>query len=517
MNLFAGYSAPGGITGSAEIKRLQRTLGVMPDGAWGPASEKAYNDYLKSFKEPMTAKYQVDGYTAPGMLRSQQDVKLMQQSLGKVKVDGIWGPETDRAYRGRMAYEAANPEQFATRWTSNGYDSERYMGGLTPASILDSAPAPIYTQSKKSPLPQQQMQEIIAQKLAAFQRDQPARPAPGYAANPGAASAAPTPALPRAAGSSVADEGGRVLSPQEKRAEEEAREIAAYQKRVEERRAAGERHRQEEREEKKRQRQEQEKREMRAQETSKAEGYTPFTLYSEKDFAVQNASGVLNYTTALENKESCCNLYSVVIDGKTHYFTGEVFVGKRHNVINPYLTDASAEKEIVFIDGLLDSKLIKYEGLIHSHPYSNRRNAFSGKMGDAAVATLSGDIYLTTADGNIYLLSRPDNLFEDVLSSGGTLLHSSLNGIESDPADTERYLDAWQALEDWYIDPPTNVYKEGLHTTITTNMREPNKGYLNEVIATIAELAPEFLLNAAIKRLYGIGGFYLYQKIRKSS
>lgn len=96
-------------------------------------------------------------------------------------------------------------------------------------------------------------------------------------------------------------------------------------------------------------------------------------------------------------------------------------------------------------------------------------------------------------------------------------MHSSLNGIESDPADTERYLDAWQALEDWYIDPPTNVYKEGLHTTITTNMREPNKGYLNEVIATIAELAPEFLLNAAIKRLYGIGGFYLYQKIRRSS
>lgn len=129
------HSAPKGVRSREELKELQKNIGVAPDGVWSAASEAAYEKYLEKFREPMTAAYQVEGYYAPGMVRNQKDVKMMQELLGNVAVDGVWGPETDSAYWQRIALEEARdsgsvPEVSAT------------LASRISAAIANTKPAP---------------------------------------------------------------------------------------------------------------------------------------------------------------------------------------------------------------------------------------------------------------------------------------------------------------------------------------------------------------------------------------
>lgn len=150
---YGGYAAPKGITGTAEIKKLQKTLDVPVDGVWGPISQKAYSDYLKKFNEPMTARYQVEGYSAPGMVRHQQDVRRMQELLG-VSADGIWGPETDKAYRQRMAQESgavAPTRANADKSNAIAESLKRIAASAAATPSIDSAAARSYTGSGNTP------------------------------------------------------------------------------------------------------------------------------------------------------------------------------------------------------------------------------------------------------------------------------------------------------------------------------------------------------------------------------
>lgn len=129
------HSAPKGVRSREELKELQKNIGVAPDGVWSAASEAAYEKYLEKFREPMTAAYQVEGYYALGMVRNQKDVKMMQELLGNVAVDGVWGPETDSAYWQRIALEEARdsgsvPEVSAT------------LASRISAAIANTKPAP---------------------------------------------------------------------------------------------------------------------------------------------------------------------------------------------------------------------------------------------------------------------------------------------------------------------------------------------------------------------------------------
>lgn len=49
----------------------------------------------------MGKKYVLDGYTTPAGVTDAEGVKKVQQMLG-VKADGVWGPQTQRAYNARM-------------------------------------------------------------------------------------------------------------------------------------------------------------------------------------------------------------------------------------------------------------------------------------------------------------------------------------------------------------------------------------------------------------------------------
>ncbi len=179
--------------------------------------------------------------------------------------------------------------------------------------------------------------------------------------------------------------------------------------------------------------------------TSKgSDGRSDFS--TNKDAVIVYASNLLNLTTARENKEACCNLYSVMVDGKRYYFTGEVFIGEYGNVVTPYLADSLWERLYVYLVGLSYFNPVKYEGFMHSHPYSSSSESFSNP--DSVVAFLSGDIYLTTQSGRIKKLTAKE---------------------------------AWDSK---FSNPPSKSYN-GLSSIDTTYVRNINEGYIpndNDVI-----------------------------------
>lgn len=56
------------------------------------------------------AKYYMNGYTPPEGVNSASKVKEYQRQLG-VKADGIWGPDTDAAYRTSLNRSAQRQAQ----------------------------------------------------------------------------------------------------------------------------------------------------------------------------------------------------------------------------------------------------------------------------------------------------------------------------------------------------------------------------------------------------------------------
>lgn len=69
------------------------------------------------------ASYYMDGYAPPQGVNSASKVKEYQRQLG-VKVDGIWGPDTDAAYRASIAQQqsAASNNTGGFTWGDSGRD-----------------------------------------------------------------------------------------------------------------------------------------------------------------------------------------------------------------------------------------------------------------------------------------------------------------------------------------------------------------------------------------------------------
>ena len=106
MNKNYGIVAPTGVRSEAELKRLQAMLRPRAaTGVWSREDQSAYDAYLKKeAADPLS--YRVYGYEPPAMVSNRARVESMQDILG-VKVDGLWGPQTQAAYDARRQEEAA--------------------------------------------------------------------------------------------------------------------------------------------------------------------------------------------------------------------------------------------------------------------------------------------------------------------------------------------------------------------------------------------------------------------------
>ena len=123
-----GYAPPQGVDSASKVKEYQRRLGVKADGIWGPDTDAAYRASLAagqntggySWGNSSSGKsYVMEGYTLPEGVNSSSAVKEYQRQLG-VKADGIWGPDTDAAYRASLA---AQQDTGGFTWGDSSRDS----------------------------------------------------------------------------------------------------------------------------------------------------------------------------------------------------------------------------------------------------------------------------------------------------------------------------------------------------------------------------------------------------------
>jgi len=166
-----GVKVPKGVQTEDELMRLQNTVGVPATGVWDSSSQAAYEKYLRRFGVPLTTAYQVEGYAAPGMVRNQRDVKIMQEALGNVTVDGIWGPETDGAYKARIGAENGPANASSLPISSGAEIAARIAERLdqissntgnksVPVPVVDSKASLPYTGSGSIPKVQPYQQTI---------------------------------------------------------------------------------------------------------------------------------------------------------------------------------------------------------------------------------------------------------------------------------------------------------------------------------------------------------------------
>jgi hypothetical protein len=492
-----GVKIPKGVQTEDELMRLQSTVGVPATGVWDFSSQAAYEKYLRRFGVPLTTAYQVEGYAAPGMVRNQRDVKIMQEALGNVTVDGIWGPETDGAYKARIGAENGPANASSLPISSGAEIAARIAERLdqissntgnksVPVPVVDSKASLPYTGSGSIPKVQPYQQTITqalirpaASATAARTTNAGNKPDLGKQPVKSRPIVKPSEFMPNA----YTDTYGEYP-----RSYGAARPVTDSQPSTDHGSDAGR------------------TRTPKDEDTSKGV-YEPFSLSLDKDSVIEYASSVLNITTARENKEACCNLYSVVIDGKKYYFTGEIFVGELDNVIEPYLTDALWELEDLFVDGLLDLKYVKYEGFMHSHPYYSGSDQYSGGIGDTGVAMLSGNIYLTTPTGNIYDLTRPDDLLQNFVNAADKLSLLELLFLQN--TDTDTYSAALSALKNWFNDPPEVPYND-LHSIDTTNTSINNEKIDHNIPKVIMDIIQRYW-----EKEYGPLGFDLYEATQK--
>jgi hypothetical protein len=402
-----------------ELMRLQSTVGVPATGVWDFSSQAAYEKYLRRFGVPLTTAYQVEGYAAPGMVH-QRDVKIMQEALGNVTVDGIWGPETDGAYKARIGAENGPTNASSLPISSGAEIAARIAERLdqissntgnksVPVPVVDSkAPLP-YTGSGSIPKVQPYQQTITqalirpaASATAARTTNAGNKPDLGKQPVKSRPIVKPSEFMPNA----YTDTYGEYP-----RSYGAARPVTDSQPSTDHGSDAGRTWT------------------PKDEDTSKNGDYDQYNVSPNKAAVIVYASNLLNLITAQENKEACCNLYSVIIDGKKYYFTGDVYIGEVDNVIAPYLSDIQWESLEAVLQGAVDFKLVQYEGFMHSHPYYGSSNKYSGGTGDSLVALLSGNIYLTTPDGHIFDLTRKQAI--SGLSDPPEVPYHNLNSIDT--------------------------------------------------------------------------------------
>ena len=93
---FWGWNA-GAIDGSfgpateAAVKRAQKAIGVNADGIWGPATQKAYDNFVAAMKA-----YKPEPVVRPTLRKGDRGewVKAAQRKLGFLAVDGDFGEKT---------------------------------------------------------------------------------------------------------------------------------------------------------------------------------------------------------------------------------------------------------------------------------------------------------------------------------------------------------------------------------------------------------------------------------------
>ena len=129
---------------------------------------------------------------------------------------------------------------------------------------------------------------------------------------------------------------------------------------------------------------------------------------SQEEFFTYTGSA-LNYWTVQSNQEHMCNVYSMHFDdGTVEYFAGQVYTGKRGNVIIPYLANIGMQGIPVKLAGWALKMDVRFEGVLHSHPNDRSEDNDQFSLGDAFVAAVSGKIFLTTPYGHVYALGRTD-------------------------------------------------------------------------------------------------------------
>lgn len=81
-------------------------------------------------------KYYVNGYTTPTGINSKEEVKRVQASLG-VKQDGIWGPQTQAAWKAQSQGSTFAPKPAAAVETAPPRPDYAVSGFTPPAGVTD--------------------------------------------------------------------------------------------------------------------------------------------------------------------------------------------------------------------------------------------------------------------------------------------------------------------------------------------------------------------------------------------
>ena len=173
-------------------------------------------------------------------------------------------------------------------------------------------------------------------------------------------------------------------------------------------------------------------------------------MFGKEEEMFTYSGSVLNYLTDYSGLEHMCGIYSVNHgDGRIEYISGPVVSGMQFgniaNVIIPFAACfISAEAYTTNVKKIYEGANVRFEGILHSHPsygngstYNNNDN-FS--WGDGLAAKLSGKIWLTTQDGTMYALDGTDT--EDVISAG--LIWDILVGLKK-IASSKIVDDYWKA------------------------------------------------------------------------
>ena len=106
--LKAGVKAPGGASSSggftaADVKNLQKVVGVTADGKWGPGTDRnaqAIRAFVRGGLTPTDAQRKIyaDVNNARPKRLTTAQVRAEIQKAVKVTADGIWGRQTDAAF-----------------------------------------------------------------------------------------------------------------------------------------------------------------------------------------------------------------------------------------------------------------------------------------------------------------------------------------------------------------------------------------------------------------------------------
>ena len=363
------------------------------------------------------------GINAPAFIQTNTSVRSMQGALG-IREDGVWGPETERAFRARLAQEAADAVAEIRRIYASQRNEEQEDRPMEAINAAKGRKAEAYGMQRETDVETKTTWE--KKPIGALYSTMP-RVIP-EAAGVLARSMNTPEGISRVYDRAIAEKeaewrgfdirGANPRSPEGRalileRAQlytawketerEKARAIAGWYRRrneaawakspdalidvaVEDAEIA-----------------------MRNQGYSdknypqNRKMYTITQAFPSQEEFFTYTGSALNYWTVQSNQEHMCNVYSMHFDdGTVEYFAGQVYTGMHDNVVLPYLLYSSVEAEVAELSQEYTGAEIQYKGMLHSHPYCKGHENYHFSWGDAAVALLSGKIWLTAPNGTVY-------------------------------------------------------------------------------------------------------------------